>query len=203
MKNKNNKDPFKTTCWYGQPIHDPYQVFAGCFSNSSVSFYRDMIRETLLHATKAAIYKRTDPAAVYLCFKTIRSVMLAAYRIKNRTGVLLDETLMHGPLYCNEPEDEGYCWASFPRVLSEEAYRNPYHALLHFFEFQSPRQWKASLQTIPGRACTFFVDPAELDVLDLYLHLVQLMEAAHLINVREVTHVGGQLKPGMYLQNEF
>ncbi|SDE11739.1 hypothetical protein [Niabella drilacis] len=203
MKNKNNKDPFKTTCWYGQPIRDPYQVFAGCFSNTSVSFYRDMIRDVLLHVTKVAIYKKTDPAGVYRCFKIIRSVMLAAYLIKNRTGVVLEEALMHRPLYCDEPGDEGYCWTSFPRVLSVEEYKNPYRALRHFFKFQSPQQWKACLQAIPERAYTFFVDPGELEAMDLYLHLVQLMEAAHLINVREVTHVNGRLKPGMYLQNQF
>jgi len=31
----------------------------------------------------------------------------------------------------------------------------------------------------------------------MYFHLVKLMEAAHIIDVREVTHVDGYLKTGL------
>ena len=40
-------------------------------------------------------------------------------------------------------------------------------------------------------------DSCNMDLLRIYFHLTKLMEAAHLIDVREVTHVGGELKPAL------
>ena len=34
----------------------------------------------------------------------------------------------------------------------------------------------------------------EMDTLSIYLFLTKLIEAAHLIDVREITHIGGMIK---------
>jgi hypothetical protein len=34
----------------------------------------------------------------------------------------------------------------------------------------------------------------EFDALSIYMHLTKLIEAAHLIDVREVTHIDGRIK---------
>lgn len=53
------------------------------------------------------------------------------------------------------------------------------------------------MDTIVEYALASNTDSCDLDLLRRYFHLTKLLEAAHLIDVREVTHVDGQLKPAL------
>lgn len=41
---------------------------------------------------------------------------------------------------------------------------------------------------------TLFDAGIEMDTFSIYLHLTKLIEVAHLIDVREINHVGGRVK---------
>lgn len=58
-------------------------------------------------------------------------------------------------------------------------------------------KWKQELQDLLEYALvetSLSEAGIEKDMLSLYLHLTKLVEAAHLIDVRETTHIGGHLK---------
>ncbi|MBZ4189490.1 hypothetical protein [Niabella beijingensis] len=182
----NYNDPYKTRCWQGRPIQNPYKVLAACFKYTSIAAYHSSIKNVLLCVEKETIYKKEDPAVVYNRFKAIRSIMLAACTLKNESSPGPQEALMHHSLYCNDAEaDEEDLWNSLPRVLTLEEYKDPYSAIRRFFRYQSPQKWKDTLRTILYSAYSSSIDPGELEVLDLYLLLAGLMEAVHLIHVRE------------------
>ncbi len=55
-------------------------------------------------------------------------------------------------------------------------------------------EWAHDLEEIVDCALSKNNRELGLEMVTIYSHLVKLTEAAHLINVREVTHIGGILK---------
>jgi hypothetical protein len=61
----------------------------------------------------------------------------------------------------------------------------------------SLKKWKQELQDLLEYALveTSLAEAGIVkDMLSIYFHLTKLIEAAHLIDVRETTHIGGHLK---------
>ena len=82
-------------------------------------------------------------------------------------------------------------------MLSLKEYKDPYAAFNRFFKFQTLEEWKTDFQTISEYALvrtSLFEACIEIDTLSIYIHLTKLIEAAHLIDVRENTHIGGHIK---------
>ena len=58
-------------------------------------------------------------------------------------------------------------------------------------------QWKQELSYLLDYALaktTLFDAGLEMDTFSIYLHLTKLIEAAHLIDVREINHIGRRVK---------
>jgi hypothetical protein len=88
-------------------------------------------------------------------------------------------------------------WDYLPRFLSMKEYVNPYLAFKKFFKYQDLEKWKEDLHEILDYALVkdnFFNAGIEIDIFSIYFHLSKLVEAAHLIDVREVNHVAGHIK---------
>lgn len=66
-----------------------------------------------------------------------------------------------------------------------------------FFKYQDPKQWQQRIEQVLNYALSGDAEDSDLNLLKLYLYLIKLMEAAHLIDVREVLHVEGNLKPAL------
>ncbi|MBO9619323.1 MAG: hypothetical protein J7539_09845 [Niabella sp.] len=195
-----NKDPFKTRCWAGLAVRDPYQVLAECFQFADIGSFRKTIRQVLLSAAKNKIHQKEEPASVLDSFKAIRSVMLAARafcRQKKLSALLLTpEQFTDKRLYAR-PNADCAEWKCLPKNLSEKEYQDPYVVFYRFFKYQDIKQWRQSIEHILTYALSSCSEDIDLDLLKLYLHLTRLMEAAHLIDVREVLHIGGYLKPAL------
>ncbi|MGJ7033794.1 hypothetical protein [Niabella hirudinis] len=199
MKNKTQNDPFKTHCWAFTVVTDPYQVFAECFVFTDIGSYRKTIRQVLLSAARNKVHKKESPASVLDLFKAIHSVMLAAralYR-QNKTSELQlkPEQFMDKRLY-TRPGAAFAEWEYLPKTLSKKEYQNPYLVFHRFFKYQNTEAWQQSMEQVLSNAFSGYASDHTLHLLNLYLHLTRLMEAAHLIDVREVLHVDGDLKPG-------
>ncbi len=82
----------------------------------------------------------------------------------------------------------------FPRFLSVKEFCNPYKVFRKFFKYQDADEWVHDLEEIVDSALSKNNGELGLEMITIYSHLVKLTEAAHLINVREVIHVGGILK---------
>lgn len=205
MKSKKTNDPFETRSWALDVIADPYQVMAGCFNFTEIGTFRNLIRQVLFSAVSLKVHRKSEPSEVLLQFKVINSVMLAASelcQLKRKEGLKISfDQFMEQRLYA-KPFSACPEWDYMPRALSLAEYKNPYLAFKRFFKFQQLEKWRQDVEEILDCALGSYKNDCELNLLKIYFHLMKLMEAAHLVDVREVTHVNGYLKPGLVLQRQ-
>ncbi|NCU03990.1 MAG: hypothetical protein GXC73_08385 [Chitinophagaceae bacterium] len=98
-------------------------------------------------------------------------------------------TLTHYETYCGW-HTQRTAWDFFPRHLSKKEFRNPYKALEKFTRYKTLPQWKHILKEI----CMYALSPESISDLNEGESLVstahqlhKMLEAAHLIEVRQVT----------------
>lgn len=194
------KDYLQTSLWYKEKIADPYQVIAEFFCSAGLTAYRKCIKAALGAASGKHIWRKYNPGDLLYESKMIESVINAAYLInkENKTSPLIikKESSFNPNLFCGWHVDSTQ-WDYFPRVLSFKEYVNPYLTFKRFFKYLSLPKWNQELQDLLEYALveTSLAEAGiEKDMLSLYLHLTKLIEATHLIDVRETTHVGGHLK---------
>lgn len=194
---KKHLDYLISSCWYKELITDPRQTFAEAFSCMDLIRYRQKLKMVISATTLESIYI-DDSVSNLLCdFKLLESVINAAYII-NRDGIkgpiiINDRDLMNANLYSGSHRDYS-AWDFFPRSLSKDEYKDPYLVFPLFFGYQSLQKWKRDLQEIMEAALVSDLEVPGVDQLEIYFQLTKLLEAAHLIDVRENTHVRGQLK---------
>ena len=85
-------------------------------------------------------------------------------------------------------------WEDLPHFLSVKEFCNPYKVFRKFFKYQQRDEWMHDLEDTVDCALSKNGGELGLEMIAIYSHLAKLTEAAHLINVREVTHIGGILK---------
>jgi hypothetical protein len=196
MKEKVSEDIFETECWSYKVINDPYQVFAESFSMAGMAHLRSFIKKILHYAEANEIYRQESPCDVLLRMRVIRSLIKAADCLKEKkSGSIIDsaEDVFNKKYYCSQYLSSSQ-WDDFPRFLSLKEFCNPYKVFKKFFKYQDAHAWLHDLlETVD---CALSKNNGELgfEMVVIYSHLVKLAEAAHLINVREVTHIGGVLK---------
>lgn len=196
MKKKHHEDHFDTRCWNGTTITDPRQVIAELFSQAGIDFFRTFMGKLLCHAGEAKSYRHRSPGDTLLYMKSIRSLILAAHELKatKRSAIRIAEAdLVNKKYYAShyETSDE---WTDFPRFLSKKDCCNPYRVFRKFFTHLPVKEWLHYWEELVETALSRSRGEPEGNVIAIYRHLVKLVEAAHLVDVREVTHVGGFLK---------
>lgn len=200
MKKKSSKDEFDTQCWYYSEIADPYQVFAETFVHSEMFYFRRMIKKILHYAEADKIYKEKSPCDVLLYMKIIRSLIKAAYSLKEKKKGPIEVSERHAfnkNYYCSHLKSTTE-WADFPRFVSMKEFCNPYTVIKKFFNYQSLDQWLHDWEEAVDCALSKSSGGMDLDKIAIYTRLCKLVEAVHLINVREVNHIGGTLKNRFY-----
>ena len=193
-KNEELKDVFKTRCWNGQVITDAYQVFAFCFSKAEIAIYRNFIEELILCSQENVVYNRNEPFDTIVYMKAIRSVILAAESLKDNKSPIEISSF--------EPLDKRYflrhseadVWSSFPRFLSFKEYSDPYLMFQKFFKLECSKDWTKVLKEVMEFALSIDSVMPVINTIKIYTYLSGLLEAAHLIDLREVVHIGGNLK---------
>ncbi|GAA4302390.1 hypothetical protein GCM10023143_04720 [Compostibacter hankyongensis] len=103
----------------------------------------------------------------------------------------------------DEPDPALYCgglgagqrWDYFPRSLSRREFLDPYQVLEDFFDFRTLPEWREVLLELLSHAFSnahAIESPVLRDIMDMQRYLHKLLEAAHLIYVREVFEIEGQ-----------
>ena len=177
-------------------ISDPYQVFAEAFSTADMDFLRGFIKKILHYAEANEIFLQKSPCDVLLFMRVILSLIKAAdslKQIKNGPVIVSEEDAFNKKYYCIHNLSSGQ-WADFPRFLSVKEFCNPYKVFKKFFKYQECGAWVHDLEETVDCSLSRNTGELGLEMLAIYSHLVKLIEAAHLINVREVIHIGGILK---------
>lgn len=190
------QDVFDTECWLAQRIADPYQVIAELFISVEAWHLRDVIRRLLQYTISNEIYADKPPCDVMLYMRMIFSTIKSAYALKDkqRSEIVVDEDDMLNPKYFQSSLMCCDAWTDFPRFLSKKEYCNPYLVFRKFFKYQSLESWLAIWRNIIDGALCPHESRYFINEILVYTHLVKLVEAAHLIDVRETVHVGGCLK---------
>jgi hypothetical protein len=98
-------------------------------------------------------------------------------------------------LYANSGE-----WSDLPRCLSKKEFGDPYRAFRQFFAFLPLQQWIQHWEKLVGSAMSRSRGGHSINIMAAYFLLVKLLEAVHLVDVREVNHVGGVLKDRLQKQ---
>jgi len=196
MKKKSIEDEFDTQCWLNDIIPDPYKVITELFASSECWHLRSVIKKLLRYTISAKIYPDKPPCDVILYMRMISSTIRAAYILKDkkRSEIVIDEDDLLNKKYYRSHYTCCDNWTDFPRFLSKKEYCNPYLVFRKFFKYQSLENWLNIWRNIiDGALCPdesrFFIN----EIL-VYTHLVKLIEAAHLIDVREIVQVRGRLK---------
>ncbi|HJU45406.1 MAG TPA: hypothetical protein VJ647_01420 [Chitinophagaceae bacterium] len=198
MKQK-HYDYLGSSIWYRETITDPYQVIAEAFDFSEISYYRKVIKGILLSTQTDKIYDEVSPSNLLFQFRMMESVINACYLInkenkKSPLTIGAGDYTNRNLYYGRHDRKDG--WDYFPRCLSRKEFMDPYLVFKRFFKFRELQQWKMDLEEVLNRALSRSDERLEIsvDILSMYFYLTRLFEAAHLIDVREITHVGGHIK---------
>ena len=177
-------------------ITDPYQVFAEAFSTAGMDFLRRFIKKILHYAEANEIYCQKSPCDVLLFMRVIRSLIKAADHLKEiaKGPITVSEGDAFNKKYYRSHYVSSNEWEEFPRFLSVKEFCNPYKVFRKFFKYQDLDSWVHDFEETADCALSKNSGELGLEMIAIYSHLVKLTEAAHLINVREVTHIGGLLK---------
>lgn len=194
---KSANDYLRTSLWYKEKITDPYQVIAEFFLSADLTEHRKCIKAALVGASGNHIWRKINPGDLLYDFKILESVINAAYIInkkKKKSSIIVKKEESFNPnLFCGRQTDF-ILWRHFPRNLSFKEYANPYLTFKRFFNYLSLAEWKQELNDLLEYALvetSMYEGGIYKDILSLYFHLIKLVEAAHLIDVRETNHIGG------------
>ena len=193
-------DYIDTSIWYKNVITDPYQTIAEFFTAADLAYYRRTIKRAINVASSDKVWNKTSPGDLLWFFERLESAINAAYLInkeKKKSPLSIGKEDVFNPnLYCSWHGDLTE-WDFFPRSLSLKEFINPYVAFKKFFKYLPLDEWKDQLRELMEFALgktSFSEACADFDTLPIYFHLTKLVEAAHLIDVREVTHIGVSIK---------
>jgi hypothetical protein len=196
MKTESPIDELDTQCWVNEIITDPYQVIAESFFCSGFYNLKRTIKKLIECCISPKMYKDKPAADVLLYMRIIHSVIKAAHILKEKQFSELvinkNDLLNNKYFFSNRMLDDD--WTDFPRFLSRKEYCNPYAVFRKFFKYQSLDSWLTIWQDIIDGALCPEEARFSINELTVYTYLVKLVEAAHLIDVRETVHIRGHLK---------
>ncbi|HEU5053486.1 MAG TPA: hypothetical protein VFT78_10245 [Hanamia sp.] len=196
MKKETNEDPFATRCWYYDIIIDPMQVLAAVYVHAELYYYLKMIRKVLQYADAEKLFKKSSPCDVILYMKIICSLIRVSHSLQEikASPISVSENDAFNKTYYRSHLVSSSDWKDFPRYLSIEEYCNPYRALRKVFSYQNMDRWLYLWTEAVENALSEHSGGEEFERIRVFLLLNKLVEATHLINVREVNHIGGRMK---------
>jgi hypothetical protein len=193
-------DYIESSVWYREVINDPYQTIAGFFDYAPLPSHREHLSLMFRAACSFKIWKYSSAAEFMYFMERLESVVNAAYlihKLKKKSPLMIEKNNAFDPNLYSTSHAFYTDWDYFPRMLSFPEFADPYKVINHFFKSYSLQEWKeilkefayyalsnSNLQELSDFPCIFI----------LYELLTKLTEALHLIDVREVNHVGGFIK---------
>ncbi|MGH2643333.1 MAG: hypothetical protein ACRDE2_05250 [Chitinophagaceae bacterium] len=153
-------------------------------------------------------WKGNVPSDLLLYYESLKELINASYILikeekKRKTALdILDEkgldaekNLLHPALYFGQ-QPYGTIWDFFPRSLNKKEYIDPYLAVRQFFKFEPLEKWHDRLHDLLIDGLTGYENreyPIEgIDLSFIRKNLHKLIEATHLIDVRETDKIAGK-----------
>ncbi len=199
MSKKKSKTPLLKSIWHPDGITDPYQVIAEFFSAQSLYNTRKHLFRIVDTAYSYKSWKGENPEEVLYDMDKLESLFNAAWMInkeRKTTPITFNRSDDLNPNLFYHDNGSYNAWDQIPRSLSYKEYQDPYRAFRTIFKRRKLDKWLHELREITRMALSkdyyaeFSASPSHF----LLHHLYKLVEAAHLINIREINHVGGRIK---------
>jgi hypothetical protein len=180
-----------SSIWYKKVIDDPYKVIADLFDFADASDFRKDLREMFRAAYGEHFWKKGSPGRLLFVLEQVEAGINAAYLINKKPKKnhlrIAKEDVFNSELFCG-PHINFSKWDFFPHTLSFKEFADPYKAIRKFFSYCSLQEWKEILKVVSEYALSrgSIQETIEYpDSLTLYEYLIKLIEALHLIDVRE------------------
>lgn len=190
----------ETSLWFKEKIEDPYQTIAAFFDFANIVMHRDDIGELMEAVVSKKVWRRCSMNDFEVRFEKLESLVNAAFIInmenKEQGLEIRKDDITNPNLYFGVNDRLGI-WEYFPRSLSFEEFIDPYKVFQRFFESQTLSDWKGTMNGLMQYAVTKETLAESSDFFDthnIYMSFIRLIEAAHLIDVREVNHIEGRIK---------
>ena len=196
-------DYLKTSLWCKERITDPYQIIAEIFDEANISIYRKNIKNILSAAYSYKRWKKDITNNPMFTFEKLELIINAAYLInkehKHSPLIISMSDIFNPNLYYGWHTNYTQ-WDYFPKMLAFEEFVNPYLAIKRFFNYNNLLNWKKILKYLSEYALSsnnITKNINHSDCISIYHYLIKLVEAVHLIDVREINHIGGYIKNRM------
>jgi hypothetical protein len=196
MKEKENNDIFETRSWCYSVVKDPYQVMAEAFSLAGLPDIRFFIKKVIHYSGAKKIFPGEPPCDVLLYMRLVKSLIKAANILKEKKNGPIDVSehdAFNKNYYCSHYQPSNG-WEQFPRFISLKEFCNPYRVFKKFFKYENADEWLHDWEQMVDAGLSPCSGELNIEMIAVYTHLCKLTEAAHLINIREVNHIGGILK---------
>jgi len=184
------------------PAHDfedkdtqyAYQCIRSFFDHFVIDDAVSLLESIIKAAASKKIWKKEAPAQLLLYMQLLEELITAAFEITGscairKNAIIANDSGEAAPAPKDYVSRYRGCnpWNCFPRSLTIKQYCNPYKAIKKFTRYASLLQWKTYIKD-----CTEYalldtnIDDVLLsyDILAFRLHLLQLIEACHLLDVR-------------------
>jgi len=202
---ENYGTPVLLTRLTDEDIANPYKVISNYFSWSALPAQRTHIRQITAASIKDGHWSKGHPRTLIHVGERLEKLIEALYLIQreddkvtsNPSIVNPDEVkkdVVNPELYCGWSE-MFFPWDYFPRHLTREEYINPYKALRKFFKYKSLPEWKGLIKELMDCALSphsVYDLGSYFNVLKISSMLQKIVEAAHLIEVRELMKLTGK-----------
>lgn len=185
-----------------EKFSDPYQVIAEFFDLDGISSHRKTIITWMEAVNKNDYWRDSCPSDLIFYYKKVIALVRAAHQIykgsrKGKTatdllkekGYVAETNMLHPALFFGWERYSTF-WEHFPRHLSSDEYNDPYRVFSQFFAFYRLDEWQKELSELLSDALSSDDPVNERDILLIQKNLLKLVEAAHLIDVREVAYIG-------------
>lgn len=167
---------------------DPFEVINNFFSAAEIHSHRKYIKAALKAASSGSVWKKGDPGLLVHEFKLLESLINAAYLLKpDKISMPAPADDDFSPQLFVDPPCQLKSWNRLPKFLSFKEYLHPEVVFARFFKFQTIDKWKQQLDEILEHALlkTSMADSGiELNPLNSCIHLIKLVEAAHILNMK-------------------
>ncbi len=175
---KKKKRNFDARFWSGQKKHSPKSVIEVFFRFYDLATAKERLSLIVHYAAQKKTRIPEDPSSVFHFYQSMRSVILAEYCLRKKTGKWAVEELLED----NSPLGRG--------SLSEDEYRDPVRVFEKAFQEYRPEEFMEFLAETVHFSLGSFKNIPDARIFSPYLHLVKMLEAAWLIVSRTS---GGEL----------
>lgn len=170
---KKNSIDFESRFWCGRKKHSALSLMEVFFQFHDLVTAKKHLNLIMQYAAQRKTRIPEDPSVVFYFHQSLRSFIRAGYSLRNKRGKwLVPELSEH-----KNPMLQG--------SLSEKEYRDPANVFRKAFKKYRLNEFEEFLSEVVYFSFGTFNNVPERNIVDPYLHLIKMLDAAWLILERE------------------